>query len=60
MVMTDFQWNVVALLMSILDQHARQQGLGWYLSAELKVTMPLPVGGVAAPGHHRRRLSNVA
>jgi len=44
MVMTDFQWNVVALLMSILDRHAQRQGLGWYLSAELKVTMPLPVG----------------
>jgi len=49
MVMTDFQWNVVALLMSILDQHARRQGLGWYLSAELKVTMPLPVGVVLPP-----------
>jgi len=44
MVMTDFQWNVVALLKSILEQHAQRQRLGWYLSAELKVTMPLPVG----------------
>ncbi len=50
MVMTDFQWNVVALLKSILEQHARRQRLGWYLSAELKVTMPLPVGTPLPPG----------
>jgi len=50
MVMTDFQWNVVALLKSILEQHAQRYRLGWYLSAELKVTMPLPVGTPLPPG----------
>ena len=50
MVVTNFQWNVVDLLKSILDQHAQRQGLGWSVSAELKVTMPLPVGMVLPPG----------
>lgn len=40
MVMPDFQWRIVELLMSILRLHARRQGLRWYLAAELQVTMP--------------------
>lgn len=40
MVMPDFQWRIVELLMSILRLHATRQGLRWYLAAELQVTMP--------------------
>ena len=50
MVMTSFQWNVLVLLMSILNLHARKQGLGWYVAADLKVTMLLPVGFAPPPG----------
>ncbi len=40
MVMPDFQWRVVALLMSILRLHVARSGLRWYLAADLKVSMP--------------------
>ncbi len=44
MVMPDFQWRVVSLLMSILGLYVRRTGQRWYLGAELKVTMPRPAG----------------
>jgi len=40
MTMPDFQWRVIAMLVSILRRHAHQNGLRWYIAAELKVTMP--------------------
>ncbi len=44
MVMPDFQWRVVSLLMSILGLYARRTDQRWYLGAELKVKMPRPAG----------------
>jgi len=49
MVMSDFQWRVVALLMSILRLHAERRALPWYLSAEINVIMPIPLSGRAFP-----------
>ena len=43
MTMPDFQWRVIALLMSILRRHMGEHDLHWYLAAELKVTMPRQV-----------------
>ncbi|MGH2346603.1 MAG: Uma2 family endonuclease [Chloroflexota bacterium] len=43
MTMPDFQWRVIALLMSILRRHMGQHNLPWYLAAELKVIMPRQV-----------------
>ena len=40
MVVPEFQWRVVALLMSILRLYVRRRGLRWHLAAELKITMP--------------------
>ena len=40
MTMPDFQWRIITLLHSILRRHADEQGLAWYLAAELKVAMP--------------------
>lgn len=40
MTMPDFQWRIIALLMSILQRYRRETGLPWYIAAELKVTMP--------------------
>ncbi len=49
MVMSDFQWRVVDLLMSILHLYAQRRALPWYLSAEINVFMPAPVSGRALP-----------
>jgi Uma2 family endonuclease len=43
MTMPDFQWRVIALLMSILRRHMGRHDLHWYLAAELRVTMPRQV-----------------
>ncbi len=43
MTMPDFQWRVIALLMSILRRHMGEHNLHWYLAAELKVAMPRQV-----------------
>jgi Uma2 family endonuclease len=40
MVVPEFQWRVVALLMSVLRLYVRRRGLRWHLAAELKITMP--------------------
>ena len=40
MVVPEFQWRVVALLMSALRLYVRRRGLTWHLAAELKITMP--------------------
>ena len=40
MVVPEFQWRVVALLMSVLRLYVRRGGLRWHLAAELKITMP--------------------
>src|SRR5918911_1094988 len=40
MVVPEFQWRVVVLLMSILRLYVRRRGLRWHLAAELKITMP--------------------
>lgn len=40
MVVPEFQWRAVFLLMSILRLHVRRAGLRWHLAAELKITMP--------------------
>jgi hypothetical protein len=45
MVMPDFQWRVIALLVSLLRLHALRAGQRWYLAPELKVTLPRPGGG---------------
>lgn len=40
MVMPEFQWNIITLLLSILRRYAHERNLHWHLAADLKVIMP--------------------
>ena len=40
MVVPEFQWRVVALLMSVLRLYVRRTRLHWHLAAELKISVP--------------------
>ncbi len=53
MTMPDFQWRVIALLMSILRRHMGQHNLHWYLAAELRVTMPRQVRAMRRKANRR-------
>ncbi|MGI8914792.1 MAG: Uma2 family endonuclease [Chloroflexota bacterium] len=44
MTMPEFQYFMARLLVGILQQHARRQGLGWHVTGELGVRMPKPEG----------------
>ena len=43
MVMPEFQWNIITLLLSILRRYAHERNLRWHLAADLKVVMPRAV-----------------
>lgn len=45
MVIPEYQWNIVNLLMSSLRLHITRTGAPWYIAAELLVSAPIRPGG---------------